>query len=56
MKFIKPFRGVKAGEIYPTEFKPGDTCPDELAGAAEALGALEEAKPAPKSKTEKTEG
>ena len=41
MKFIKPFRGVKAGDIYPTEFVPGDECPDDLAGAANALGALE---------------
>ncbi|MBH9725120.1 hypothetical protein JAO10_32845 [Burkholderia contaminans] len=38
---IKPFRGVKNGEIYPTEFEVGDECPDELEDGARALGALE---------------
>ena len=44
MKFAQPFRGVKNGEIYPTEFAPGDACPPELVDAARACGVLEEAK------------
>lgn len=41
MKFSKPFTGVKAGDIYPTQFGPGDECPQELLEAAEAEGVLE---------------
>ena len=40
VKFAKTFRGVKAGEIYPTEFEPGDDCPPELEDAARACGVL----------------
>ncbi len=47
MKFIAPFSGVKAGEIYPTHFQPGDHCPPELEAAALAAGAV---KPAPAAK------
>lgn len=36
----KPFRGVRNGDIYPTEFAPGDECPPELTAAAIARGAL----------------
>ena len=43
-KFAKAFMGVKAGEYYPTEFKPGDECPAELIEAAQSVGALEEHK------------
>ncbi|MGZ2748319.1 MULTISPECIES: hypothetical protein [Burkholderia] len=46
---IKPFKGVKNGEIYPTAFKIGDECPEELEDGARELGALEgsdEKKPA----------
>ena len=39
-KFSKPFRGVKEGDIYPTEFESGDECPPELIAGAESLGAL----------------
>ena len=39
-KFTKPFYGVKAGEIYPTQFEPGDDCPPELEAAAKAESAL----------------
>lgn len=39
-KLTKPFQGVKEGEIYPTDFAPGDECPPELQAAAESLGAL----------------
>lgn len=46
MKAIKPFKGVKDGEIYPTEFKPGDEIPPELEAAAVELGAVD-AKKAP---------
>lgn len=46
MKAIKPFKGVKDGEIYPTEFKPGDEIPPELEAAAVELGAAD-AKKAP---------
>ncbi|MGE8620198.1 MAG: hypothetical protein ACN6O0_20450 [Achromobacter spanius] len=42
MKLIKAIRGVKAGEIYPSEFGAGDECPEELLAAARELGALEE--------------
>ena len=41
MKFTKPFLGVRDGEIYPTQFKPGDECPPELLDAAESLEAFE---------------
>lgn len=41
MKFIKPFYGVKAGDIYPTRFQVGDDCPPELEAAAIELGAVE---------------
>lgn len=41
MKFIKPFYGVKNGEIYPTQFQAGDECPDELLDAAKESGAVE---------------
>jgi hypothetical protein len=40
---IKPFKGVKNGEIYPTEFQVGDECPEELEDGARAVGALESA-------------
>lgn len=44
-EFVKPFAGVIAGEIYPTEFAVGDTCPEELLDAAreaEAVPAIEQ--------------
>lgn len=41
MIFSKEFRGVRAGEIYPTTFEPGDECPPELVDAAQSLEALE---------------
>lgn len=41
MKFKQPFKGVKNGDIYPTEFKPGDEIPPELEAAAIELGAAE---------------
>ena len=50
MKATKEFKGVKAGEIYPTEFKPGDEIPSELEAAALELGAAE-AKKEPAKKT-----
>ncbi|APG04950.1 hypothetical protein BJI69_14315 [Luteibacter rhizovicinus DSM 16549] len=39
-KFTKSFRGVKNGEIYPTDFVQGDDCPKELEAGAKACGAL----------------
>lgn len=39
-KFTKPFYGVTAGEIYPTQFEAGDECPPELEDAAKAENAL----------------
>lgn len=42
MKLIKAIRGVKTGEIYPTDLAAGDECPEELLAAARELGALEE--------------
>lgn len=47
MKFAKPFLGVRAGEIYPHAFQPGDECPAELEAAALSVDALE--KPAVKA-------
>lgn len=44
MVFIKTFYGCKKGDIYPTMFKAGDKCPEELVGAAQAAGALEKPK------------
>lgn len=52
-KFIKPFKGVPQGEIYPRQFKAGDECPSELEAGARELGALEGSKttkPAPAAK------
>lgn len=40
--FTKPFRGVRAGDIYPTDFAAGDECPPELEAGAHAVGALAE--------------
>jgi hypothetical protein len=38
--FRRAFAGVKAGEIYPTDFQPGDECPAELIEAANEAKAL----------------
>lgn len=47
MKFIKPFRGVPKGEIYPRQYQAGEECPPELLVAAQDLGAVkQEKKPA----------
>jgi len=43
-KLTKPFRGVRDGEIYPTEFAAGDDCPPELEAGARASGALADGK------------
>lgn len=51
MKFIKAFKGVPEGEIYPVEYEAGDECPPELESAAESVGALEN-KRTPKPKAE----
>lgn len=45
MKFTKEFRGVRAGEIYPDTFQPGDECPPELLDAAISEGVVEQAAP-----------
>ena len=47
MKFIKDFRGVPDGEIYPVQYKAGDECPPELEAAAIETGAVK-AKAEPK--------
>ncbi|MFE3968373.1 hypothetical protein [Stenotrophomonas sp. YIM B13575] len=39
-KFIKPFRGVPEGQIYPIQFTAGDDCPPELEAGALSVGAL----------------
>lgn len=54
MKASKAFKGVKDGDIYPTEFNPGDEIPPELEAAALELGAAED-KPAATRKPEKTQ-
>lgn len=43
-KLTKHFRGVRDGEIYPTEFAAGDDCPPELEAGARASGALADGK------------
>ena len=43
-KLTKPFRGVRDGDIYPTEFAAGEECPRELEAGARASGALPEGK------------
>lgn len=55
MKFIKPFYGVKDGEIYPTQFQAGDECPDELLDAAKEVGAVD-VRPAPRKVKENGPG
>jgi hypothetical protein len=52
MKFKVEWTGVKAGEIYPTEFAPGDECPPELEAAARECGVLAESE-APKARARK---
>jgi len=44
MKFIKPFKGATGGNPYPQDFAVGDDCPDDLAQAAQELGAVEATK------------
>lgn len=39
-KFTKEFSGVKNGDIYPTLFKAGEACPQELEEGALSLGAI----------------
>lgn len=39
-KFIKPFRGVPDGEIYPKEYEVGEECPPELEAGAAEVGAI----------------
>ena len=41
MIFTHPFKGVKQGDIYHTDFKPGDVCPPELKDAAVACEVVE---------------
>lgn len=41
MKFIKPFKGCKQGDLYPTQFAVGDECPPELEFAAKEVGAVD---------------
>lgn len=45
MEFIVDFRGVQAGDVYPTYFVAGQECPPELEAAALDIGAI--AKPDP---------
>lgn len=52
MKLIKAIRGVKVGEIYPSNFEAGDECPEELQAAARELGALAEDSPDANEKQE----
>ena len=44
MNATQECKGAKDGEIYPTEFKPGDEIPPELEAAAVELGAVEQKK------------
>lgn len=38
--FLKSFRGVPKGEIYPVQFVTGDPCPPELEAGALSVGAI----------------
>jgi hypothetical protein len=40
MKFIKPFKGVPDGEIYPVDYEAGAECPPELLESAIELEAV----------------
>ena len=51
MIFTKEFKGVKDGDIYHTDFVPGDVCPPELQDAAVLCDAVEA--PAEKAKKPK---
>lgn len=55
MKFIKEFRGVPKGAIYPVDYKAGDECPAELEAAAIETGAVE-VKASAKAKKGSTDG
>lgn len=52
MRFIKEFKGCQSGDIYPTRFAVGDTCPPELEAAAIEAGTVEVVEPV-KADTEK---
>jgi hypothetical protein len=53
MIFVAPFSGVKTGDIYPTDFKPGDECPPELESSAIALRCVEDDASKAKKKADK---
>lgn len=53
MKFIKQFKGVRDGEIYPETFQPGEECPPELVDAALSLEVLEVPEPVEPKKKDK---
>ena len=55
MKFTKQFHGVKDGDIYPTQFEPGEECPRELEAAAHEAGALDAEPRRKKAKAEAAE-
>ncbi len=44
MKFIKTFIGATGGSPYPTTFKAGDECPEDLLDVGMSLGAVEQNK------------
>lgn len=52
MKFIKPFKGCKQGDLYPTQFVEGDECPQELEHAAVDAGVVAVEKSTRKTKAE----
>ncbi|WP_167670706.1 hypothetical protein [Allopusillimonas ginsengisoli] len=52
MKFVKPFYGCKAGDVYPTKFAAGDECPPELERAAKSTDALESGQSKRKAKVD----
>lgn len=53
MIFTKTFYGCKKGDIYPTMFKVGEKCPEELVKAAEKAGVLEKPKARGKANADK---
>jgi hypothetical protein len=50
MHFNQTFLVCKAGDIYPTEFQPGEECPPELLEAALILGVVDAPKTPAKKK------
>ena len=54
MKISKDFLIVAPNEIYPTQLRAGDECPEWAIRTAKTLGVLETPRKAPRNKMDKT--